>query len=246
METIAEKLQKAIDSKDAIRSVVNNKGGTITTDTPFCEYSSAISELPTGGADPDLVRVTGVYPHMNVLLRLSDITDQTGETEIHLSDYSRERLRASLYVIGPNAFAGDYVSDVAQTIINHSDSTLYDALKAGTHYAILVFESFPVYWSGYVLIDISEETVCWFSVDINTEENRLDYTVYARNISYSLASENYPFPYAECSGIVDIWNKTASLDVEIITLSGAEITIREQRQYSFEAPASYTKPTWKE
>ena len=54
MGTTAEKLQAIINSKSAIKTAINSKGGSITDSTPLDEYATAISNLPSGGtADLD-------------------------------------------------------------------------------------------------------------------------------------------------------------------------------------------------
>jgi hypothetical protein len=46
---INAKLQNIIDTKSAIGNAINNKGGSITVDTPFYEYAPAIENISTGG-----------------------------------------------------------------------------------------------------------------------------------------------------------------------------------------------------
>ena len=49
MGTTAQKLNKIIETKEAIRTAINNKGGTLTTTDTFASYPSAIDNLPSGG-----------------------------------------------------------------------------------------------------------------------------------------------------------------------------------------------------
>ena len=51
MGTTAQKLNKILETKEAIRTAINNKGGTLTTTDTFASYPSAIDSLPSGG-DP--------------------------------------------------------------------------------------------------------------------------------------------------------------------------------------------------
>jgi hypothetical protein len=46
---INTKLQNIIDTKSAIGNAINNKGGSITSETPFYEYAPAIENISTGG-----------------------------------------------------------------------------------------------------------------------------------------------------------------------------------------------------
>lgn len=52
MGTTAQKLNKILETKEAIRTAINNKGGTLTTTDTFASYPSAIDSLPSGGSDP--------------------------------------------------------------------------------------------------------------------------------------------------------------------------------------------------
>lgn len=49
MGTTADKLNKILETKEAIRTAINNKGGTLTTTDTFASYPSAIDSLPSGG-----------------------------------------------------------------------------------------------------------------------------------------------------------------------------------------------------
>lgn len=50
MGTTAQKLNKILETKEAIRTAINNKGGTLTTTDTFASYPSAIDSLPSGGS----------------------------------------------------------------------------------------------------------------------------------------------------------------------------------------------------
>ena len=49
MGTTADKLNKILETKEAIRTAINNKGGTLTTTDTFASYPTAIDNLPSGG-----------------------------------------------------------------------------------------------------------------------------------------------------------------------------------------------------
>ena len=49
MGTTAQKLNKILETKEAIRTAINNKGGALTTTDTFASYPSAIDSLPSGG-----------------------------------------------------------------------------------------------------------------------------------------------------------------------------------------------------
>ena len=49
MGTTAQKLNKILETKEAIRTAINNKGGTLTTTDTFASYPSAINNIQSGG-----------------------------------------------------------------------------------------------------------------------------------------------------------------------------------------------------
>lgn len=51
MGTTAQKLNKILETKEAIRTAINNKGGVLTTTDTFASYPSAIDSLPSGGGN---------------------------------------------------------------------------------------------------------------------------------------------------------------------------------------------------
>lgn len=50
MGTTVEKLTKVLETKEAIRTAINSKGGTLTETDTFASYPSAIDSL-SGGSD---------------------------------------------------------------------------------------------------------------------------------------------------------------------------------------------------
>ena len=54
MGTTVEKLTKILETKEAIRTAINNKGGTLTESDAFSSYSTAIDNIHTGGGENPL------------------------------------------------------------------------------------------------------------------------------------------------------------------------------------------------
>ena len=52
---ISDQLTLLNNTKTAIRTAINNKGGSVTDSTPFADYSTAIDNLPSGGGDSQLI-----------------------------------------------------------------------------------------------------------------------------------------------------------------------------------------------
>lgn len=53
MGTTAQKLQKILDTKAALKIAINEKGGTINDDTPFDEYPIQVSGIPSSPSFTD-------------------------------------------------------------------------------------------------------------------------------------------------------------------------------------------------
>ena len=49
MGTTADKLNKVLETKEAIRTAINNKGGTLTETDKFSDYATAIDNIQSGG-----------------------------------------------------------------------------------------------------------------------------------------------------------------------------------------------------
>lgn len=61
MGTTVDKLNKLIETKNAIRTSITNKGGELTESDKFSDYATVINNLPSGGEDTrfkDLVERT--------------------------------------------------------------------------------------------------------------------------------------------------------------------------------------------
>ena len=53
--SISSELLTLNNTKTAIKTAINNKGGNITNSTPFADYATAITNLPSGGSNADLI-----------------------------------------------------------------------------------------------------------------------------------------------------------------------------------------------
>lgn len=80
MGTTAQKLQKILDTKAALKNAINERGGTITDDTPFDEYPIQVSNIPSSPSftDPNITFRSSVLDN-DMILRIdtynSDIED---------------------------------------------------------------------------------------------------------------------------------------------------------------------------
>ena len=52
---ISDQLTLLNNTKTAIRNSINQKGGSVTASTPFADYATAITNLPSGGSNADLI-----------------------------------------------------------------------------------------------------------------------------------------------------------------------------------------------
>ena len=64
---ISDQLTLLNNTKQAIKTSINNKGGSVTDSTPFADYSTAIDNLPSGGGG-------------NKVLDSIDVSDFSGTT----------------------------------------------------------------------------------------------------------------------------------------------------------------------
>ena len=56
MGTTADKLNKLKETKEAIRTAINNRGGTLTESNKFSDYATAINNLTGGGGSVELLK----------------------------------------------------------------------------------------------------------------------------------------------------------------------------------------------
>ena len=62
MGTTADKLNKVLQTKEAIRTAINNKGGTLTETDTFSSYATAIDNIQSGSAnEPITITENGTY-----------------------------------------------------------------------------------------------------------------------------------------------------------------------------------------
>ena len=57
MGTTADKLNKVLQTKEAIRTAINNKGGTLTETDKFSDYATAIDNIQSGGGEEKSIYV---------------------------------------------------------------------------------------------------------------------------------------------------------------------------------------------
>ena len=114
--SIAQKLQDILDCKDAIKTSINNKGGSVTAATPLADYSTAIDNLPSGS--DDFIKICdGTITRLEIPNSVINIADyalynKNLVTYIHIP--------ASVRLIGKNTFykGSDNTSEVILDIEN--------------------------------------------------------------------------------------------------------------------------------
>lgn len=82
MGTTAQKLQKILDTKAALKNAINEKGGTITDDTPFDEYPIQVSNIPSSPSftDPNFSFIYSVSSndmYVNIDAQHADVKTNT-------------------------------------------------------------------------------------------------------------------------------------------------------------------------
>lgn len=90
---ISDQLTLLNNTKQAIKTSINNKGGSVTDSTPFADYSTAIDNLPSGGSG-------------NSVLESIDVSDLTGTTFNKVASYITDAtIPSGLTSITDTAFA---------------------------------------------------------------------------------------------------------------------------------------------
>lgn len=85
--SISSELQTLNNTKTAIRTAINNKGGSVTASTPFADYATAITNLPSGGSGTPLLETIDVSDFSGTTFNratsyITDVTIPSGVTSI--------------------------------------------------------------------------------------------------------------------------------------------------------------------
>lgn len=114
MGTTAEKLQKILDTKAALKNAINEKGGTITDDTPFSDYPTQVSNIPSSPSftDPNLSFTYGV---------------SSNNMYVNIDTYGSDIKTNTIYI---------YKQTITYTISTSSSSTDVDERKADIYLLI--------------------------------------------------------------------------------------------------------------
>lgn len=85
MGTTAQKLQKILDTKAALKNAINEKGGTITDDTPFDEYPIQVSNIPSSPSftDPNVTFSYG-YSSSKLYLEYAGTMDSLYDNKLFI------------------------------------------------------------------------------------------------------------------------------------------------------------------
>lgn len=85
MGTTAQKLQKILDTKAALKNAINERGGTITDDTPFDEYPIQVSGIPSSPSftDPNVTFSYG-YSGSKLFLEYAGTMDSLYDNKLFI------------------------------------------------------------------------------------------------------------------------------------------------------------------
>ena len=113
---ISDELTLLASTKASIKNSINAKGGNITDSTPFADYASVITNLPSGGGNPLLTSIDvsdfSGTTFNRVANYITDVTIPSGVTEIGYEGFCQTNrlssivLPNSLTSIGERAFQG--------------------------------------------------------------------------------------------------------------------------------------------
>ena len=115
--SISSELLTLQNTKTAIRTAINNKGGSVGASDTFASYATAIDNLPSGGSG-------------NPLLTSIDVSDFTGTTFDRAANYITSiTIPNGVTTIKSNAFNG--YSNVKSIVLPNSVTTLQDYALSG-------------------------------------------------------------------------------------------------------------------
>lgn len=127
MGTTADKLNKVLQTKEAIRTAINNKGGTLTTSDKFSDYATAIDNIQSGGKEEETKSITitengttTVLPTSGKVLSKVDIVVNVPQTStgILLKDFLTIRDCKALFNNNDKL-----TTDQLNNIISYSDTS---------------------------------------------------------------------------------------------------------------------------
>lgn len=160
MSTISDQLTLLNNTKTAIRTAINNKGGSVEASAPFASYATAITNLPSGGDDSalrDLIErditsitipsgTTRIGNHaFSYCSSLTSVTIPNSVTEIGNGAFVACSSMASVQIpngvtnIGNSAFQGSGLSSI--TMPNTVTTVGTDVFKDCTHLASVKLSS---------------------------------------------------------------------------------------------------------
>lgn len=127
--SIAQKLQDILDCKDAIKTAIAGKGGTITDATPLADYATAIDNLPSGGDIGALIDNT-ISGHFDIpsgtrKVAANKFSNCNQLTSIGIPDSVISIDTAAFYLctaLGDD-FIANYVTTVGQNGVRHTKIT---------------------------------------------------------------------------------------------------------------------------
>ena len=135
MGTTADKLNKVLQTKEAIRTAINNKGGTLTTSDKFSDYATAIDNIQSGSAnEPITITQNGTYT----------APDGVGYSPINVNVPSKEEETKSITITengtttvlptsGKVLSKVDIVANVPQSVASGTVKNLLDATKSAMY-----------------------------------------------------------------------------------------------------------------
>ena len=142
MGTTADKLNKLKATKEAIRTAINNKGGTLTTSDKFSDYATAIDNIQSGSTnEPITITENGTYT----------APDGVGYSPVNVNVPSKEEETKSITITengtttvlptsGKVLSKVDIVANIPQSVASGTVKNLLDNTKSSSN----LFE----YYSG--------------------------------------------------------------------------------------------------
>lgn len=172
MGTTAQKLQKILDTKAALKNSINAKGGTITDDTPFSEYSTQVDNISSTPVleNPNLTFAFNVDSNKNMYVRIDTYGSSINTKTIYIYKFIIE-------------YVWDLTSSSATPIEKRADLYLSIGFDESTSIANISFIPFKNSESNG-------------SITLTSTGSQLSFSNYAANFTFFFSSSNKGYAYS--------------------------------------------------
>lgn len=172
MGTTAQKLQKILNTKAALKNSINAKGGTITDDTPFSEYSAQVDNISSTPVleNPNLTFAFNVDSNKNMYLKIDTYGSSINTKTIYIYKFIIE-------------YMWDSTSSSATPIEK----------RANLYFSVGFDESTSIANISYIPFKNSESNG---SITLTSTGSQLSFSNYAANFIFFMSTSSKGYAYS--------------------------------------------------